>query len=290
MNADEARARRYAEYYRVRGFQPLPSSPTEKRPLCKYAEWWDEPAPVDLFDRFPTTNIQVMTGRRWRLLVIDLDGPAAVDQWNVWNRTRRVPRTWITHSGGGGMHVWFRLPIDYPTALPKAVLWKGDGPHQAIERLCDRSLVVAPPSIHPRTGAPYLFDCGGAPRNTAMPADCPDWVLRMRPLASNPVRVAAARTAHAAPLPPWTRDPIALAKSWGVRFTGRVSAKGWAECHAIDRDDVKPSAAVHVDSGVYTDRGSGASLSLPRLGVALRQFDDVRDAAAKLNIDHKFRV
>ena len=281
MTPSQARARIYASYYRERGYQPIPSSPTDKRPLCRYADYWDSPAPDDLFDRFPSTNIQLMTGRRWRLLVIDLDGQAAIDKWRELCRSRRMPRTWTTHSGGGGRHLWYRISRDHPEPLPKAVLWRGDGPHQAIERLCDRSLVIAPPSIHHKTGSMYQFDSSGSPFRTGSPADCPAWILAMRPIDQTPRRVKRVYTTPST-APIWTRDPIALAKSWGVWFTGRVSPRGWAECHAIDRDDVKPSAAVHAESGVYTDRGSGLSLSLARLGVVLGRFIDIRDAMAYL--------
>lgn len=290
--ADQANARELAEFYRLRGFQPLPSSPREKRPLCRYAEYWEREAPADLWDHYKTSNIQVMTGRHWRLLVIDLDGPEAIERWSQLGRT---PRTWITHSGGGGRHLWFRLPAAYPHKLSKAFLWIGEGKHSAIERLCDLSLVMAPPSIHPRTGERYRFlDRYHSPLSLSLPADCPDWVLRLRPLAHSgcvaPSVTQAARFAHDRPCtprprasaPPSTVMPVALAKSWGIRFTGKVSRTGWAECHAFDRDDEKPSAAIHTEHGGYCDLGSGTKLSLAQLGVALRQFDSIKDALAQL--------
>lgn len=126
----------------------------------------------------------------------------------------------------------------------------------------------------------YKFDFAGSVTNTSIPADCPDWILELRPIETRPIVRRA--PSYTTAIPVWTRDPITLARSWGVRFTGRVSPRGWAECHAIDRDDVKPSAAVHAESGVYTDRGSGLSLSLARLGVVLGRFIDIRDAMAYL--------
>ena len=54
----------------------------------------------------------------------------------------------------------------------------------------------------------------------------------------------------------------------GVRFTGRVSAKGWAECYAADRDESHPSAAVRLapggrDHGSYDDKGAEAGSKNP---------------------------
>ena len=122
----------------------------------RYSQWWTEKAPTDLVDRHACTAFQVMLGRHWRLLVIDLDGQAAVEWWES-NHGRRTPRTWITHSGGGGRHLWFRLPEHYARPLPKAVLWTDGRKHSAAERLCDGSLIVAPPSVHPKTGRRYRF-------------------------------------------------------------------------------------------------------------------------------------
>lgn len=292
--SDVALAAEYAEIYRSRGLNPLPSRPDAKRPLCRFADWWEEPAPADIFDRFPTTNIQVMTGRRWRLLVIDLDGPEAQAEWAKFGR---APRTWITHSGGGGRHLWFRLPAEYPAPLPKAFLWKGDGEHSAIERLCDKSLVMAPPSIHPKTGERYRFlDRNHSPLRIGVPAECPTWVLRLKPIDLAPtVPVVPVRVHPPAPRQPRPTfsldrerildsipDKVGLVRSWGVRVAGRPSPKGWVPVHAIGRDDTNPSAAVHQESGSYVDLGSGLRLSLFDLGVQMGVYHDWRDAASDL--------
>lgn len=177
--ADVAACRKWTDLYRFRGFNPLPSDPTAKKPLCRYADLWEAAASPELFDRFPTTNTQIMTGRHWGLLVIDLDGEEAKTRFAKWGRT---PRTWATHSGGGGVHLWFSIPRE-GKALPKAFLWKGKAGHSAIERLCDRSLVMAPPSIHPKTGERYRFRSKGeSPLSLPIPAACPAWILNLKPI------------------------------------------------------------------------------------------------------------
>src|SRR5262245_32081703 len=122
--------REWAELYRSRGFNPLPSRPDEKRPCCSFVEryGWDKPFPREEFEQWETTNIQIQCGRPWRLLVIDLDG-AEARQWWI-DRSGGLPRTWITHSGGDGWHLWFTITKDVkPDSLPKGFLWKGAGPH-----------------------------------------------------------------------------------------------------------------------------------------------------------------
>jgi hypothetical protein len=292
----------WAEFYRFRGFQPLPSAPDKKRPLVRYAQWWEDQAPSDLFDRHPSTNLQVMTGRHWGLMVIDLDGEAAIEQWP--KMAPACPRTWITHSGGGGRHVWFSIPRDLPP-MPKARLWgvwdqaaregKGDWTSRAaVERLCDRSLVMAPPSIHPKTGKRYRFLAGHSPKEIARPAMAPKHVLSLEPMLSprteEPSRISIARKAPGVPQDGrWDArsvldsipDKIALAAVYGLRVaTRRPNAAGWCECHAIGRVDRDPSASFNPTTGRYwePDKGSiGFFDLLVELGAYLTWKDACND-------------
>jgi hypothetical protein len=289
-DADVKVCREQAAYYRARGFNPLPSRPDDKRPMIKFADLWETPLPEVEFERFETGNLQVMTGRFWGLMAIDLDGPEAIERWATMGRT---PRTWISHSGGGGRHVWLAIPKE-GRPLPKAFLWKGEDKHSAIERLCDKSLVMAPPSIHPKTGRRYKWlDKGNSPFTVPMPAPCPSWVLQLAPVVAErpivsasapptaPRRVAAGRASG--PRRPWREvvesiDVPALVRSWGVRTVGVVRASGWLSCHAIDRDDATPSAAIHSQSGYYLDSGSGLRLGLLDLAVQLGVYGTPQDA------------
>lgn len=286
---DVKECRRWAAFYRARGFNPLPSRPDAKRPMIRFRRYWEEPLPAEVFDRCRTSNIQVMTGRRWGLLVIDLDGGEAVERWAEMGRT---PDTWVSHSGGGGRHVWFGIPPAGPR-LPKAVVWDGGGDHSAIERLCERSLIMAPPSIHPRTGRRYTWlDKRHSPFGRSMPAPCPAWVLQLAPVRPVVVEVLAASTGLLRPgrasgpgdVGSTWRDVVerldvaALVRTWGVRTTGRVTDKGWIECHAIDRPDKAPSAGINMRTGFYLDQGSGLKLGLFDLGVAMGAYGTAREA------------
>lgn len=295
MTGNVELARQWAALYRLRGLQPLPSRTDAKRPMVRFAQWWESDAPADLFEQHETTNIQVMTGRHWRLLVIDLDGPEAIERFN---RLGQVPRTWQTHSGGAGRHVWFRLPASMPD-MPKAFLWKGEGEHQAIERLCDRSLVMAPPSIHPTTGKRYQFVAGLPNPTNSMPAPAPAWVLNLKPIVTAPVFLPAnvtpvRRTER--PVGRYQRDDVlasvnvrAVAASWGVRFAGGISPKGWMPCHAIGREDRTASAAIHAQTGQYVDQGTGTRMSLFDLGAALGVYEDWRHTLEDLGARYAIR-
>ncbi len=269
-----ARARAWANLYRSMGYQPLPSDPNppdgrRKKPLCKYADLWETEAQADLFDRFPTTNIQLMTGRRWSLAVLDFDGSLAIE--HSAKHWPKLPRTWTTfHSRGGSTsrHCWFGLPSGIPERR-KTILWQGEGKHEAIELLMDRSLVMAPPSVHPVTGNRYGFQIG--PREMRRPAMLPNWVLRL------PLVLPARETQGLTPISPrgeelyttsYTKckptglsvrhildslpDKVSIAKSWGLRFA-RESAEsdGWVSVHDYDREDRNPSARFHVGTGGF---------------------------------------
>lgn len=306
--ADIDLCRQMASLYRTRGMQPLPSRMDEKRPFIRYSHLWEERTPDDLFERFETTNCQVMLGRNWRLLVIDLDGPEAKVEFDRLAREDRspLPPTWVTHSGGDGIHLWFRLPAGITTPLPKAILWKGDGEHSAIERLCDRSLVMAPPSIHPKTGERYRFlDKAHSPVRLPLPANCPGWVLGLKPMekpapACNPVALAVGasrrfnrRVDHfryrARDVLEGIPDKLSLVASWGVRLASqRPNHAGWVSCHAVGRPDRSPSASVSATTGRYWEPGE-RTISLFELGVKMGCYWDLRDAVADLGQRYRIR-
>ena len=43
----------------------------------------------------------------------------------------------------------------------------------------------------------------------------------------------------------------------GLRLKGEPNSDGWIQCHAFDREDKNPSAAVNVQTGRYVDHGQG---------------------------------
>lgn len=303
--ADVERAQQWARFFRSQGYNALPSRMHMKGPaLASYADFWDSPLPDATYDGWATTNVQVMTGARWRLAVVDCDGDEA---HQVWRRMRNhhgqsgPTPTWVVRTGGGGWHYYFTLPADLP-ACPTRRLWgvwdTWAGPkhtgdwckHQEIRLLADRALAIAPPSIHVETGSPYAFLKGRGPGDFPRPAPAPGWLLNM-PAIVIPRRVEDVPTLPLKRMPLESpirpagafyrrddvlgaiADKIALARSWGLRIASqRPTPRGWYSCHAIDRDDDHPSASIHADSGVYVDHRDGVTLPFFDLAVALGQY------------------
>ncbi|RLC38385.1 hypothetical protein DRH27_02365 [Candidatus Falkowbacteria bacterium] len=81
-------------------------------------------------------------------------------------------------------------------------------------------------------------------------------------------------------------DIVAVYEELGAIFVGGVKSNGWAECHAMGRDDKSPSAGVCVTgnaAGRYVDHGGGGStLSLFDAMAAWGSWATWKDARAEL--------
>jgi hypothetical protein len=287
-------ARTMAEFYASRGMACLPSRIDAKRPLVRFKQYQEADCPPDLMTKFETPNMQIMLGVSRRLMVIDLDGPESIKWFDSLNYFK--PKTWVTHSGGNGQHHWFLLPPNWQRPLRKAVLWAGDGKHSAAERLCDGSLIVAPPSIHVVTGERYRFRSPAeSPKKLPYPAIVPRWLLDLPPITPEiapivrptrkfqiPISVDSQGHYRACDVREAIPDKIKLAASWGVNFGSIDKTREWVPCHAFNRDDKVKSAAVSKVTGGYNDKGSGLRLGLFDLAVALGIYTDWRDAVADL--------
>lgn len=317
-HSDEAFAKTlsHAEAYRKLGYQPLPSKMNIKGPLlATFADYWDKPLPENVYTlaAWKTTNIQLMTGRHWKLCVVDLDGPEAKEVWIAMvKHFGGCPRTWVAATGGGGFHFYFTVP-DYLDECPSRRLWgvwdtwAGTNPmkpggdakgnwqkHKEIRILGDNALVIAPPSVHVESGKSYDWITG--PEHMLRPAEAPGWLMRM-PAILNPACVEAFTPAAFASNGPgkpsgasYRRDDVLaaipskidVAREWGLRIaSGGPNPKGWWTVHAIDRPDATASASFHDLDGVYWESRDGVKLSYFDLAVALNAFttwQECRDA------------
>lgn len=290
------RARDYARSFRALGYNPIPSRTDRKGPACQdYAVYRDgQPIPDKWLDRWWTPNIQLATGTAWHLLVVDIDGDLARAEWSsLLARRPPLEPTWQVRSGGGGLHLYFTLPSWLPS-FPSRSIWGQWDPvnhkwekHQFIELIADGKLIIAPPSVHVRTGVPYRYLDGFGPYEISRPAPAPDWLLwmpgvvapvpRPQPIRSSPMaRVCSSRRRFQhrdVALAVSAAEKLNTVRSWGLRVVrDQPNPNGWVPCHAWDREDVHPSASFNVITGYYKDHGTGIRMSLFDLGVALGQF------------------
>jgi hypothetical protein len=109
-------------------------------------------------------NIGLLTGARSGVVVIDFDGDARPDE--------RFPETVTVETGGGGLHLYYRMPAG--AAIPNSVKKLGPG----IDVRGDGGQVVFVGSIHPKTKRVYRWAPGRSPDEIEM-APLPAWILEV---------------------------------------------------------------------------------------------------------------
>ncbi len=333
--AHVARGLKWAREYEKRGLSVLPTRADDKRPLLPtFAEYWGGGAPpVDqLWRRWPSGSLQIITGPR--VVVLDLDGRPGIERFEQWCRERnyRLPRTWVSSSDRReGKHIWFSRPRGLgdrviPTLRPLWGVWDpkiadrhgkvigGWKRRSSVELLADRALVVAPPSIHPKTGLTYCWHKGSSPVEVPFPAPLPLWVLGIEPskrpeapARSDRTTVPSVRPVRrlvrgSLDLPCAPRAVIAaipditglVRDEWGLGVVdGRPNLRGYVKCHDFGRVDNHPSAGFRPRDGRFWRPGMGSeSFCLFRLGVEMGRYGSWREACVDLGrryLPHLFR-
>lgn len=163
------------------------------------------------FARWPDANIGILTGGLSELVVVDLD-PAKGD-------APPLPASTITvTTGSGGSHHYYAHPGE---RVPNQAGQHGPG----IDVRGDGGYVVAPPSVHPRTGQPYTwasFD-GDAPLCVA-----PPWALKPDARVNT--------KAGSEPQEKWLADLLTSGAPIGGRNDALVRLAGYYAGKGIPRD------------------------------------------------------
>jgi Bifunctional DNA primase/polymerase, N-terminal len=298
-----------ANYFRSIGLVPLPSRMTgRKQPIIDYAHLRTQRVPSSVYTKreWKTTNIQLMTGVETtgstKIVVVDIDGPEAMDAWIEITKKEgfsiKESLPWVTQTGSGGMHFYYRLPESAVTCVSRLV-WglfdtrTGWVKHKEIRLLGDKSLVVAPPSARIDGTGSYRWAKGNDPRSVPLPGYAPAWLLDMpgwlaperhycdqpKPNNKKEFHCASLRQRVIDSITP--TEKLALVKSWGLRFPTdhpRITTP-WMICRSVYREDSTPSAGWNPESGVYNEAfGSGKGLSFFDLSVALGAFRTWQEA------------
>ncbi len=292
----------WARFYYEQNLNPLPSRGDRKGPALEtYAHYRDgQRIPAVWLQDWPSPNIQLCLGVPWRLMVVDVDGRRALEQWSRWHLLgRQWPETWTVRSRVG-RHFYYRIP-DGITEVKSRAIWletrdRKVVKHSEIRILGDKSLVIAPPSRHvDKPHTVYAFIHGRQPADLDI-AMAPAWLFNVPEVKPpGPIRKVV----------PWKRSRLSpawrnggyesieaipayikleLARSWGLRVaTEHANSKGWISCHCVDREDRHPSASLNLASGVFWQSGRKA-MSFPALAVALGACLDMRAAFEMLGI------
>ena len=253
--------------YEKHGIYTIPIAKDAKKPLIQTSNWWGpsppKPVPVGLIRQMRPNNIAVQTGVVSGVVVIDVDDPKACQGW--FSSVPRLPSTWTVKTGGGGLHLYYRLPRWLEKPLPKVVLWKGTEKHQEVALIGERAMAITAPSRF--TGKMYKWGKGPNPIHCS-PAYLPAWIVKH--VISMTKEIALQNSPVVIERTPWTfpaglttpefdevTNKLETLVAAGLRISGRPNASGWIPCYRPDKEDRNPSASVREDgSVVWTPDGS----------------------------------
>jgi len=200
-------------------------------------EWWR---------RWPHANVGVVTGRVSGIVVLDVDprSGGALALGALEERWGALPATLEARTGGRGRHLWF----SFDDELSSAVLAPG------LELKAERSVVIAPPSVH-ATGHRYVWIPERGP-DELTPARLPE---SLRPIAHGEAGRDPRKPLHEQP-PRTAQERTAFGQAW---------ARAGIELRSGDRyylcpfhDDHHPS--LHIEpstaAGIASDAGAEAGL------------------------------
>jgi hypothetical protein len=104
------------------------------------------------FGEQPHANLGIVGGAG--VLILDIDpqmgGEESLSELLTTYADGALPETAIVQTGSGGRHIYFRLPLEVVIGSPV-------GFRAGVDIRCQGGQVVAPPSIHPKTGRPYVW-------------------------------------------------------------------------------------------------------------------------------------
>lgn len=169
------------------GFNPIPILASKKRPPIKWERFQTERSTDKQWkwwaNRWPTSNIAIITGRVSGVFVIDQDAPDACPELIA-----SLPRT-ATAVTKRGRHFYFRYPSEETLArLGHVDRTTGEilpfESHTKIKSLpgvdikAEGGYVLVPPSVHP-DGPTYVWEVSPFPDEGGEIAECPDSVLQV---------------------------------------------------------------------------------------------------------------
>jgi putative DNA primase/helicase len=174
-------------------------------------QWWRQ---------WPDCNIGCPSGGAWWVLDVDArhDGPASLH--DLEQQYGPLPRTVtsLTGSGGGSCHLLWKtgtLPIINKANKKRPELGSGldvQGPG---------SYIILPPSIHPDTHQPYMWEADFGPDDLS-PQPPPPWLeaLVTQPAPADTDTLAPASAPLDGPIPEGRRESTLLTLAGAMRRTG----------------------------------------------------------------------
>jgi hypothetical protein len=191
----------------------------------------------DWWARAPAANVAIVMGPPSGLFAVDVDPRNGGDKTLVALEAQHgpLPSTLRAHTGGGGEHIFFRLPQGAEVRSGAHRLGQG------LDVKAGGGYVIAAPSIHPDGGL-YTWSSEDAP------ADAPAWLLE---LASTPPTLTSGVPFPAAS-GPRRADAMTRASAYLATMPPAISGSGghqatWSAALALVRGfDLDPGSALYL--------------------------------------------
>jgi len=166
-----SRLHRAALALAAKGLSVFPVAPRAKWPACSRGclESTTDPGAINRWwESNPNYNIGVACGAASNLFVVDVDGASGEAALRKLEAEHgELPGTVESITGGGGRHLWFRLPgIEIKNSVSKL--------GAKIDIRAGGGFVVCPPSIH-ASGREYRWSVDSASNFSAAPG----WLINM---------------------------------------------------------------------------------------------------------------
>ena len=174
FDPDKFTGREWALMYRNLGLQVVPAQHNGKKPaLASWVEFQHTLAPQSVFDQwFPEDcgpDMGLIAGAAsGGLLVVDLDDYKGFGSAEWFSSIVPEPETWQQRTGGGGRHIFYRLP-------PGKTFPNGSHPGLGVDIRCQGGFAKLPPSGH-ESGNRYEWVPGFAPWETDL-EDAPQAII-----------------------------------------------------------------------------------------------------------------
>ena len=133
--------------------------------LAQIEAWWTQ---------HPDANIAIATGAKNGIFVVDIDADKGGEELikKLEREHFAIPPTVEVITGGGGRHLYFRLPnFDEAPSIKNSASKLAPG----IDIRGDGGYVICPPSIHPDTKRAYRWSVDSALEF----ADAPVWLIAL---------------------------------------------------------------------------------------------------------------
>src|ERR1044071_561096 len=145
------------------------------------ATWWRQ---------HPTANIGWAMGERYYTLDVDPRAGGDATFFDLERRYGTLGHTLLSHTAGGGSH--------YPFLSPPGGIVNKAPIGQGIDVQGNGAYIILPPSVHPGTGNPYMWDLVDG-LDALLPARGPAWLEHLIMPAAGSTGTAAASKALGAP-------------------------------------------------------------------------------------------